>query len=211
MSTKTKAHIRYKNKEGKIVPGATTITNILNKPALIKWANRLGLQGIDSDKYRDEMADIGILAHYLTMMHLRKEEPDISEYSQANIDKAENCLLSFYAWEKSNPLKPILLEQPLVSERYQYGGTIDLLAKINGDLVLIDFKTGKALYSEATYQVAAYKQLLHEANYSVGRVILLRIGRDESEGFEIKSFTDLTTEWRIFYHSLCIYKLKKEA
>ena len=45
---KSKAHQRYKLADGTQVPGVTTITGQLNKPALIIWANRLGLQGIDS-------------------------------------------------------------------------------------------------------------------------------------------------------------------
>ena len=61
----SKAHIRYKLKDGTVVPGATTITGLLNKPFLITWANRLGLEGIDSTKYRDAAADIGTLAHQI--------------------------------------------------------------------------------------------------------------------------------------------------
>lgn len=58
----SKAHVKYRTKDKVLVPGVTTITNLLNKPYLIKWANDLGLEGIDSTKYRDEAADIGTLA-----------------------------------------------------------------------------------------------------------------------------------------------------
>ena len=76
------------------MPGVTPILGILNKPALIVWANRLGLQGIDSTKYRDELADIGVLAHYLIMCDLTGETADVSDYSKNQIDQAENALLS---------------------------------------------------------------------------------------------------------------------
>jgi len=208
--SKTKAHIRYKNKEGKIVIGVTTALNVLNKPALVKWANNLGLQGIDSSKYRDRMADIGTLAHYLIMKYLQKEKPDTSEYSKKDIDKAENCTLSFFEWEKSHSLKPILIEQPFVSEEYQYGGTIDLLAYVNGDLCLIDFKTGKAIYPEMLYQLAAYANLLGEQKYHIDKAIILRIGREESEGFEERSIIKLDVQWKIFLNCLNIYDLKKQ-
>lgn len=209
MSNKTKAHIRYKNKDGKIVPGVTTPLYVLAKPALIHWAWKLGIQGEDYKKYTDKMADIGTLAHYLIMCHLTKKEPDTSEYSKDDIDKAENCVLSFYEWEKNHPVEPILVEEPLVSEEYQYGGTIDLLAKINGDLVLIDFKTGKAIYSDMLYQVAAYKHLVIEAGYKLKKSMILRIGRDESEGFDDKEMSDLSVQWEIFKACLNIYNLKK--
>ncbi len=44
---RSKVHTRYKLKNGLLVPGVTTVTGVLDKPALIIWANRLGLQGID--------------------------------------------------------------------------------------------------------------------------------------------------------------------
>ena len=60
---KVKAHIRYKNKDGKVVPGTTTIISNLAKPYLIKWANNLGLEGIDSDSVKEMAGDVGTLTH----------------------------------------------------------------------------------------------------------------------------------------------------
>ncbi len=209
-TNKTKAHIRYKNKAGKGVPGVTTILNILNKPALVPWANKLGLNGIDVKKYVDDKADIGTLAHYLVLCHLTGEEPDTSEYSQKQIDQAENCILSFLDWEKSNPIKPILLETPLVSEVYQFGGTIDIYADIRGDKVLIDLKTGKGIYDNMFYQLAAYYLLLKENGHSVDYSMILNIGRDETESFDMKKRVDLSTEALIFSHALSIYNLQNK-
>jgi len=207
---KTKAHIIYKNKAGIRVPGVTTILYILNKPALVKWANNLGLQGIDSSKYRDKMADIGTLAHLMIMEHLSRKKQDYSEYSKDDIDKAENCLLSFYEWEKTNKIEPILIETPFVHEDFDYGGTIDCYCKLNGVLTLIDFKTGKALYDEMFYQVAAYYLLLKDNGKEVKQIRILRIGRDENEGFEDRLCKNLNYHWDIFYHCLEIYKTKKK-
>src|SRR5439155_21898181 len=53
---KVKAHVRYYTSKGEQVPGVTTILSVLNKPALVSWANRMGLQGIDTHKYVDEAA-----------------------------------------------------------------------------------------------------------------------------------------------------------
>ena len=208
---KTKAHTQYKLKNGTKVPGTTTIIGLLAKPALLKWANNLGLQGIDCFKYRDDKAEIGTLAHYLIMCYLKGEKPDTKDYTANQINQAENSILSFWEWEKSHPLKPILIETPLVSEKYCYGGTIDLLAEVNGDVCLIDFKTGKGIFPEMGYQLAAYRQLLIENDFQVDNARILRIGRDEDEGFEEKLFTSLSKEWQIFYHLREIYKLIKEG
>ncbi|KKL99201.1 hypothetical protein LCGC14_1816740 [marine sediment metagenome] len=209
-ATKAKAHTRYRGKDNSIFPGVTTILDILNKPALVKWANNLGLQGIDSTKYRDEMADIGTLAHLMILNHFNKEETDTSEYSKDQIEKAENCLLSFYEWEKGHTIEPILIEQQLVSETYRYGGTIDLYCRLDGVLTLVDFKTGKAIYSEMMYQLAAYQQLLESNNHICMNTRILRIGRDEDEGFEERVKVDLTLELLLFQHCQGIYNLQKQ-
>ncbi|MBW1732220.1 MAG: hypothetical protein JRJ75_15285, partial [Deltaproteobacteria bacterium] len=150
--SKTQAHIQYKLADGTLVPGVTTVLNILNKPALVQWAWDLGRQGLGWREVRDSAGDIGTLAHYLIMCHLKDEVPDkvpdISEYSRVDIEKATNCLAKFKNWLKEHPISPIMIEMPLVSEEYKFGGTLDLFAEYNDEFILVDFKTGKSLYDE---------------------------------------------------------------
>jgi hypothetical protein len=211
MREKTKAHIRYKNANGEIVPGVTTVLGILNKPALVKWANNLGLQGIDSSRYRDEMADVGTLAHYLVMCELTGQTPVTADYSPNQLEMAENATLSYYEWAKGHTIEPILVEEALVSDQYGYGygGTVDLYAAVDGVKTLVDFKTGKAIYPEMVYQLAAYKHLLLSNGYELAQARILRIGRDADEGFEEKVVNGLEREWAIFAHCLGIYNLRK--
>lgn len=204
------AHIVYKLASGKRIPGVTTILNVINKPALIKWANDLGLQGIDSTTYVDNLADIGTLGHAMIMSHLTGKELDTERYTEEQIDLAGNSFLSYLNWEKPHTIEPILVEAPLVSEQYKYGGTLDLLAKIDGVHTLIDFKTGKALYPEHSIQVAAYCILASEHGYNVDEALILRIGRDEDEGFEVKPVNNIEANWELFTHCLAIYELQKQ-
>lgn len=207
---KSKAHIIYKLPDGTKVPGVTTVLGILNKPALVIWANKLGLQGIDSSKYRDDKADIGTLAHQMILDYFNKRETDTLDYSKNQIDQSETCLLKFWEWEKAHKIEVIMAEVPLVSIEYGYGGTIDCFCNLNGQLTLLDFKTGKAIYPEMLYQLAAYEQLLNEAGKIIESVKLLRIGRDENEGFEERTVGKLDKHLEIFYHCLGIYNLQKE-
>jgi len=207
---KSRAHTIYKLDDGTKVPGVTTVLGILNKPALVKWANNLGLQGIDSSKYRDEMADIGTLAHQMIVDYFKGEATDTSEYSESQIALAENCLLSFWEWEKGHKIEVIIAESPLVSCEYRYGGTIDCFCKLDGQPTLLDFKTGKAIYPEMFYQLAAYEQLLAEAGQLIEVTRILRIGRDADEGFEERTVGKLDKQFDIFKHCLAIYNLKKE-
>jgi hypothetical protein len=206
----SKVHTIYKTADGKRVPGVTTILGELNKPALIKWANDLGLDGIDSTKYVDASARVGTLAHYLVQCHLSKVEPDVSEYSQKEYDLAINSLFSFYEWIKGKDITVIETEYKLVSEKYGYGGTCDLYCIIDDEYWLIDFKTGSGVYQEMFFQLAAYWNLLTENNNRVDKAKIIRIGRSEDEGFEERTIVDKTLYWQVFEHTLAIYNLKKE-
>lgn len=207
-----KAKSRYRTISGEIVPGVTTVLGVLNKPALIHWSWDLGMQGIDYRKFRDKLASIGTLAHYLIECDIKKESPDLEAYSQEEVDLAENCLLSYYEWKRGKDIFPVMSEGQLVSEKYKYGGTIDLYGSVDGTLNLVDFKTGKAIYPEMIAQLAAYLQLLTEHGCNVKKVRILRIGRDEKEGFEeqIKTPAQLRPYWRLFQHCLKVYQLQKE-
>ena len=77
---KSKAHQIYKLKDGTRVPGTTTITSILDKPALKFWANNLGLKGISVSKYVDNLADIGTLCHKMVENYLKKEESLLGDF-----------------------------------------------------------------------------------------------------------------------------------
>jgi len=210
MPEKTRTHTVYKLADGTKVPSVTTVLGILSKPALIHWAWELGTQGLDYRAVRHQAADVGTLAHYLIMCYLKGEEPDTSEYSQKDIDQAENCLIKYWDWLKGHDIEPILVEEPLVSEQYRYGGTIDCLARCNRELWLIDHKTGPAIYPEMFYQLAAYKQLLQETGYEVNDCRILRIGRDEIGDFEERIAPNLDTAWEIFLRCLDIYTLQKK-
>jgi len=207
----TKIHTVYKTKDGQRVPSVTTALGILNKPALLQWAWQCGVDGQDYRAIRDQAADIGTLAHYLILCHLKNETPLLLEYSQENIDKAENCLIKYLDWEKEHDLEPILVESPLISELYGFGGTIDCLAKCDDALCLIDHKTGKAIYNEMFYQLAAYRQLLKEAGYQIANARILRIGREETGDFEERIAPNLEAAWGVFIRCLEIYNLQKQA
>jgi hypothetical protein len=210
---KTKIHTVYKTQDGKRVPSVTTVLGILNKPALLDWAWKCGCDGVDYKAVRDNAADIGTLAHYLIMCHLKGQAPDTSDYSKDDIDKAETCLIKYWDWEKDNPIEPLLVEAPLVSEIHRFGGTIDCLARdSHGDLVLIDHKTGKGIYSEMFYQLAAYAQLLSEQDqkWVVKSARILRIGRDANEGFEERLVYNWDRHFELFKHCLAVYRLQGE-
>ena len=209
---KTAAHTRYRNNAGKIVPGVTTPLGLLAKPALVPWANRLGLQGVDVTKFVDDKAAIGTLGHAYSTDHLMGVETDTSDYDQNQISAAQNAALSFFKWLDTHPITPILIEGQLVSEEYQYGGTADIYCLHDGLYELIDLKTGSGIWPEMTYQMAAYAHLLKENGFPLDQCRLLNIPRTEDESFVEKIYPDkdLYWGWEVFKSCLNIYQIKKE-
>ena len=206
----SKAHVVYKTSSGERVPGATTITGLLNKPQLVSWANRLGLEGIDSSKYTDEAAAVGTLAHALVQADLTGEPVNLRLYSPQQVDLAENSVLSWFEWKKQHKIEVIFVEKQMVSDTMRYGGTLDCYCKLDGRPTLLDFKTGKAIYEEYFVQLAAYAELLRENGYPVEETRILRIGRDETEGFEERKVMDTRKWFQIFRNLLNVYYLKRE-
>ena len=210
ITKKHKSHTRYRLKDNSIRPGVTTITGILNKPALVKWANNLGLQGVDSSKYVDDKAAIGSCAHYIIEQYLKNEKPDLADYTPNQIDLAENSVLKFYEWEKNQDFRIIKPELKLISEKHRFGGQCDIYCVLNGKNTLIDLKTSKGIFPEMYTQVSAYQQLLIENGYPCEDVRILRIGRDESEGFDDRKVPLLDLHWERFLHCLAIYNINKK-
>jgi hypothetical protein len=187
---KDMAHTIYRNQAGIRVPGTSTICGVMDKPALVGWANRIGLEGIEVRKYVDALAEAGTLAHYLVECDLRGEKPNqeyLDEFSKVTMTRAKNSLMSYSTWKKKHSIEVIAVELKLVSEELQFGGQLDSILKIDGVVTLTDIKTCKALYGPADEkwtQCAGYDLLAEEHGYKIDEVRILRIGREESEGFE---------------------------
>lgn len=209
---RVRAHTRYQLADGTPVPGVTTILGVLNKPGLVPWANKLGLQGIDTRKYVDKLASIGTLAHHLVQCRLSGTTPELAAYSAEEQERAENSLRSYLAWEARQQLVPVACELRLVSERHRFGGTVDLIATLDGIPTLVDFKTSAALYPEHLHQVAAYALLAAENGFTIAEVRTLRIGRTPDEGFQevVRRVATLAPHQELFLHCLAIYQLQRE-
>jgi len=211
VKARSKVKAGYYLADGTRVPSVTTILGVIAKPALIKWANNLGLQGIDSTKYVDALAGIGTLAHAMASAHLSGESPEAECEGQdkATVDLAENCFISFLSWTSGKTIEPVLMEEPLVSELFRYGGKFDFYGKIDGRLTIADMKTGSGIWPEHFHQLAAYGHLLTENGYEAPvDYMVINIPRAASESFDTKTRTDMTDDWEMFKLALGMYKLQ---
>lgn len=208
---KSKAKKPYKLTDGTPVPGASTISGMLAKKALEIWHNKMGLQGIDTATYVDDLANIGTAVHATVIADLSgaRAEDALVDLDPASRDAAENCYLSFCAWRNQHVIKPVFLEKEFISESLKFGGKADFVGLVDGELELIDFKTGKGIYDNFWIQLAGYSVLLNEQNIFPVRYRILNIPRANTEDFKEEDKGDLTKQKEIFRRLLDIYWIQK--
>ena len=207
------AHTKYCLDNGDLVVGVTTVLRVLNKPALVGWANKLGLDGIEVRRYVDELADIGTLTHYFIECDVKgvpRSVEVLKDYTANHKEAAERCFKKYLKWKEDVGFQPIEAELQLVSERYRYGGTLDVYGFRHDKRTLIDFKTGGRIYDEAFTQSAAYDNLAQEKGLDIEDRRIVRIGRSENEGFEDRDVPNIKLHFKKFLFCLDIYNVNKE-
>ncbi len=196
--------IKYKNADGKLLKGVTTVLKVLSAPALIGWAYNQGLAGVPLYESRDKAADAGTLSHLYVSNHLKGlPDPSMEGIPKDIAEKASSCFIAFLDWEKAHSFKMVESEKSLVSEVYQFGGTIDIGAIVN-ELGIVDIKTSKGVYFSMRVQVSAYGHLWEE-NYPdkpIKGYHLLRLG-DQGD-FTHYYWPRLDDEWEAFKACLTI-------
>lgn len=209
---KTAAHTKYEL-NGEKVPSVTSIISSQlgwNKNMLIAWARKEALNGNDPTKVLTEAGNIGSITHYLIECHIANQKPDTNQYTPENVSKAENGFIAFLDWEKQYKPKYLNSELKLVSEKYRYGGTIDLIADIEGKHSLIDFKTSKGIYTDHKIQVSAYVKMYSELKQAIDNIYILKLGKEDGS-FEHHtiSMDTINSGWQVFLCLLELYKLQK--
>lgn len=179
--------IVYQNHNGERLQGITTIKSQQlgwGKQPLMIWANKVGLKGQTLNEARDTATIPGTIAHLLIENHLKPEilKPEhLQQFEQHDIDRAMTAFVNFLTWTDQFKFKPIEIEPHLVSEKYQIGGTPDVVAEVMGQRAIVDWKTGK-IYEDVFLQLAFYQIVWEENNPDLpitGGFHVLRIPKDE--------------------------------
>ena len=132
-------------------------------------------------------------------------EPKTDDYSPNEMAAAKVGFSKWLEWKSQHKFELVASELQLASDSDQYGGTCDILAYVDGVLTVLDIKTSKACYSEHKTQTVAYRELLRENGYAVSACRIIRIGRDENEGFEDITVGAQALHWRLFSACLAVY------
>lgn len=163
----------YTHPDGHDVPSVTNIIDMMNKPALPRWAAksvaeraweiRARLASADQEqrdyavaelkgapwKYATKRADVGSVVHDIAdALATDTDLPTFGVEEGAYADQ-------FLDWATSMDVQFLASEVTVFGEGY--AGTFDWLADIGGRNVLGDHKTGKAVYDEVSLQLAALR------------------------------------------------------
>jgi hypothetical protein len=162
----------YRNSAGKKVPGVTTVLkNIqtMDGDILCAWAAKLARAGEDWRKVRQAAGDHGTMLHELCETKLPNALADGDRPAGATDEAWEKLRASYSAirdWCLAHNPKTLIAEVPLISEEYQFGGTLDACVELdmgNGlEPWILDYKTGSMVGAKECAQMAAYRHLLAE-------------------------------------------------
>lgn len=124
-------------------PTVSQLLDLLNKPALLKWANKIGLEGTSLDAYRSKSMAAGSSLHEQIKNQVLYKIPFDAIETQTNFD-------SFLRDKRI-----ISVEQDIETEWFI--GRYDVEVSFNDTFFLCDWKSSDAIYFENILQLVAYR------------------------------------------------------
>ena len=196
-----------RNGSREVVPGTTTITDVLSKgPALIWWSANCArdyiMEEMEPGRAYDELEieelakgarlahrnasdqakSLGTLVHEWIESYINAKLNGKSEPDWPVNEDAHESIIEFLDWEESNDVEWGASEVIVYHPNVHFAGTYDALARVNGRITVVEFKTSSGIYPAHKLQVSAY--LRAEEAYR-GREIdgfsILRIPKDAEE------------------------------
>jgi hypothetical protein len=206
----------YKNPvTGDLVPSITNVIGVLDKPALPRWSAKMvaetayRMRHSLAEMSEDEAVDLLKSAPWSKANRAADRGTDIHAYLEALINCWEPEPLSGEAvryqraadeWFNYYAPEPVATELTVFHPKY--AGTGDLWCRFGGRMAIVDFKTSKAVYSEAALQLSALWGALTTADGDpvphAGEdtdLFVVRIGMDK---FEVKQVADPAGSFETF-------------
>jgi len=130
-------------------PRVTSIVSIKAKPALLRYYG-----GMRSFKAADDVKEAS--AREGTLVHEAVAAIAAGNHSIAVDPLVQPSVDAFVGFLRNNHVEPLLIEERVVNREHRYAGTVDMVARINGVVGVLDIKTGKRVYRDYGMQTAAY-------------------------------------------------------
>lgn len=173
-----------------------------------KWLKSVGF---NADIIFQKAGEFGSAVHSLIEQALKGETA--SYYEGMDIKIWERFLIWFDWWEEFNENHKVewsadSVEMITYDLKLGYAGTVDLLAKVDGEYELFDWKTGNYLGDEAHIQISAYaksieKQLKIEINEC--SLIWMPLEKPNKKGYRVIEVHELDINFDDFLHTQALY------
>lgn len=152
--------------------------------------------------------EIGSQAHQMIEHQLRKALGQTVGPEPRIVDEALWAYMAFEDWARAHEVRPVHIEQVVYSRTYRYAGTMDLLAYVDGELALVDFKTSKGVYAEYHLQTAAYRHALNEMGHGpVTNAYIVRLPKVQTDpAFEAVPSPSLDVLLPVFVNVIGLYR-----
>jgi hypothetical protein len=131
--------------DGHNVPGVTTILGHTSSRQLAFWRGKLG--NAEADRVSDEGKHFGDKVHKIIEAYIGGQKLTLEKPFDDILENFKNITKG---WEF------VETEKELLNKEHMYGGTVDLICKIDGKLAMCDLKTGGLYDNKENVQLAAY-------------------------------------------------------
>lgn len=166
-------------------PYVTQLIGQLDKPALLKWANGIGLKGITLEASREESLGKGKAMHEQIERRLKTgvamDDPQVG-----------TSLEAFLLGRK-------ILAVEKVIETDLFIGRLDLQIEEKGRPVICDFKAGSRIYFEQVLQLVAYRMAEGDCDLAIIETPTFKLKRVEVKDFT--PFEEMLKSLSSIYHN----------
>jgi len=165
----------------------TKLINLLDKPFLKYWANKIGLQGINIRDYEKKVQNDGNVKH-----------SDIEKYIKEGTP-FNGCEI----FEESISNYEIIGCESEVNNG-KIVGRVDLILKRNDEIYVVDFKRSKNIYLSTKLQLSTYKEIL-KADY----IAFMNLENFQLEIINIDTIKYFTIVKRLYQINELLIELKE--
>lgn len=223
------------DKSGALVPWAVRCMTdrvkelVASAPEALGKEELFGILDAAQETWRqvkDQSADIGSLVHRVLEQELLARAglaaaptlpvvaspllaPNLSEEMVGQANRSIGAGIAFF---DQHHIEVVQAEAPRWSPTYGFIGTGDLIARVDGELTVLDWKTGKRLYPTVFLQLAAY-QVAFEEEFPRDKVTqrtAVNIGRDGSLNWETRKNDTLEADFAAFKGLLAAWRWNQE-
>ncbi len=141
-----------------------------------------------AERARQKAAAIGTAVHAGIEWQLRTRLGEDAGPEPRLPDAAAWAVESWKDWAGSVALDPLAIERVVACGDCGYAGTLDLYARVSGQLTVLDWKSGRAIYPEAFLQNVAYRHAAERHGMPAPQGLIVRLPKlVEDPAWEVMS------------------------